>query len=221
VLIPRADGTVTRTYGQLLTVSITLSRRPQIHSTASISFENTGSNVGDMHMYHRPFLIEIPRGSLEVYDTGEVSAALLFNLALLHHESGIKHGKSTSLKKALIVYEHGLQYLQHGANALVLTAAICNNWLNLLITHFYDIAKAKKMLNFIDSILTHIEYKFVLGCTRNASDFLYDPNTPSQSLSIQELHLFRLSLAFLKIHGFAFRTSRIDDFAAKPPLVDI
>jgi hypothetical protein len=176
----------------------------RIHTTTSISFESTGSTGGDVHMYHRPFLIEMSKGSMEMYDKAEISATLLFNLGLVHHEAGMRLGKSALLKKALSVYEQGMQYLQCATNALVLMAALSNNRLNLLITYFYDIVNAKKMLNFIDSILTQIEYGFVLGRTTNAVDVLYDPNSPTQSLSIQELHHFRLSLAFVKIHDLRF-----------------
>lgn len=178
----------------------------RIRTTASISFESTGSNGGDIHMYHRPFLIDsdTSTNSIEVHDTGEISATLLFNLALVHHEAGMRLGNSSLLRKALKVYEHGLQYLRNASKSLVLMAALCNNRLNLLITYFYDIANARKMLNFIDSILTQIEYEFVLARTRDAIEVLYDPNSPAQSLSIQELHHFRLSLAFVKIHNLRF-----------------
>jgi hypothetical protein len=189
---------------------------PMIHDTTTVStspestmrcqgFSSTAYNNSEVHLYRKPFLIEMSRTTaVGCCGSREARAALLFNLALVHHEAGIQRGKSALLKKALLIYEQALRQLQHPTSVLVLVAAICNNRLNLLITYFYDIAEAKKQSKFIDRTLRQIEKRYILRRTTNANDSLYDPTSPSQSISLQDLHYFRLSIAFVKIHGFRF-----------------
>jgi hypothetical protein len=186
----------------------------------------------DLYMYCKPFMIvnsnsdchinakTTTNGLCHKKYVPEICAALLFNLALIHHIAGIRKngscGKSSLLKKALLCYNEALHHIRHCTTKVaVLVAAICNNRIHLYHHYFYDSIQGRKQLNMMDHALTYIEHTYIarkVECGRTKSGtpasrheiciVLTDPRKVTQTISPQDLHRFRLTYAFTKMHDF-------------------
>lgn len=79
------------------------------------------------HIYSRAFLLvnDIPVTAIET------TAILLFNTGLVHHEEGVRTGKSANIKHALEFYKRSFALLDddvhHVIAILVLMGALCHN----------------------------------------------------------------------------------------------
>ena len=186
------------------------------------------SSSCDLFMYCKPFLIvnsdtahrvNVKSAATVTWDKNcipEIMAALLFNLGLMHHVAGTKKngncGSSSLLKKALLCYDEAIHYIRHCTTKVaVLVAAICNNRMHLYHHYFYDSIKGREQLKLMDHALTYIEYAFIprkVECDRRsgkcslAACVLTDPRKVTQSISGHDLHRFRLTYAFTKMHDF-------------------
>ena len=180
------------------------------------------------YMYCKPFMIVNSNSDRQVNDKAtmnvlchkrcvpEVCAALLFNLALIHHLAGIgesgSSGKSSLLKKALLCYDEAIYHIRHCTTKVaVLVVAICNNRMHLYQHYFYDCIQARQQLDLMDHALTYIEHVYIprkVECGRSGGNpasrhaFLTDPRNVTQTISGQDLHRFRLTYAFMKMHDF-------------------
>lgn len=186
----------------------------------------------DLFLYSKPFMIVNSHPSCDAnLETAtnvvghqmyvpEICAALLFNLALIHHLAGVKKsgscGNSSLLKKALLCYDEALHHIRHCTTKVaVLVAAICNNRIHLYHHYFYDSIQGRQQVNLMDYALSYIENKYIprkveCGCTngdkstssRHAFCVFTDPRKVTQTISGQDLHRFRLTFAFTKMHDF-------------------
>ena len=149
----------------------------------------------------------------------EVCAALLFNLALIHHLAGIGEsgscGKSSLLKKALLCYDEAIYHIRHCTTKVaVLVVAICNNRMHLYQHYFYDCIQGRQQFDLMDHAMTYIEHVYIprkvecgRRCGKPASKHAFcavltDPRNVAQTISGHDLHQFRLTYAFMKMHDF-------------------
>lgn len=95
--------------------------------------------------------------------TNAASAVVLYNLAQLTHQIGIKTGKSESMKKSLSIYAMSLRLLETSASLLeesdtlvFLLAALHVN-IGQLLKVYFQVEKAKQFLSKFEEIVLWIE----------------------------------------------------------------
>jgi len=162
--------------------------------------------------YIRPFMV-VPRNQT-IPDSilhgvlAEISAVLLFNMALVNHREGIQSGTSASLQTALRLYHQSLSQLQVAAacvsptssytlsERLVLLTAIHQNkaW---IFMHFCDAVPARQEIQWLGKAVAHLEVA-VLG--PNGGSHEHTLPTPM----LEDLHFFRLQLALMRMYHFEF-----------------
>lgn len=187
------------------------------------------TNSNDLYMYCKPFMIVKSYSDCQVNSSSttnvlchkscvpEISAALLFNLALIHHIAGMRKngscGNSSLLRKALLCYDEALHHIRHCTSKVaVLVVAICNNRIHLCHHYFYDSIKGRQYLNVMNHALKYIESAYIprkiaIGPSTGNGKSTYihiftDPGNVTQTISGPELHRFRLTHAFTKVHDF-------------------
>jgi len=162
--------------------------------------------------FSRPFKV-VPSNQTIPYSVlpgilAEISAVLLFNMALVNHHEGIQSGTSASLQTALRLYHQSLSQLHVAAacvsptssntlsERLVLLSAIHQNkaWIHMI---FCDTVPAKQEIQWMGEAVAQLEVA-VLG--PNGGGHEHALPTPM----LEDLHFFRLQLALLRMNHFEF-----------------
>lgn len=176
-----------------------------------------GGGSSDLPAYYsRPFEI-VPQAHNQVIPNAliggtlaEMSAVLLFNLGMTRHRQGINSGSSACLQAALQLYDQALAELEMVAMSvsttvnnmlsehLVLLSAIHQNKA-LIYMSFWDAVEAKQEIQWMTDAVGHLEVALI---TPRAAHGGVIPASLSE-----DLHFFRLQLAFLKMYDFKFATA--------------
>jgi len=165
--------------------------------------------------YSRPFTIvpfdQVIPHSLIGSCLAEMSSCILFNLALIRHRHGLKIGSSACLQAALQLYQQALEQLQMAAMSasptfsnslperLVLLSAIHQNK-SLIYMTFYDVVQAKQEIHWMGDAIEHLEIAVL-----TSRPAMIGESTPTPL--VEDLHFFRLQLAFLRMYDFKFATA--------------
>ena len=132
------------------------------------------------------------------WDLASIAALFLYNLALVHHESGINIGFLPSLQQACNLYESALTLLQPPHSAL---SSVPHAHLHLLMALYNNLGNAATYLRnggVVDHCLNALE-KLLIGPAHSSAGDAQDTSHPDDNM-ILCTQFFRSSLTRACVH---------------------